>query len=113
MTESIAEGLSVAGLVVGFPLLLLAFMVSLEKLESWGLREPDLPGSDEHGDRVDAAVEAMEQLSIAARSERESASVTARAEQESTQAAARSEGGSTPAAARAERESAPAGRLRH
>lgn len=112
MTESIAEGLSVAGLAVGFPLLLLAFMVSLEKLESWGLREHDLPGSADRGDRVDAAVEAMEQLSVAARSERESASAAARAQQERHPAVARAEQESAPAATRAERESAPAGRSR-
>lgn len=68
MTESIADGLSVAGLVIGFPLLLLAFMVSLEKLESWGLRETE-PGQGarpELQDRVDAAVDAVEQLSVVA-----------------------------------------------
>lgn len=41
MTESIADGLSVVGLVVGFPLLLLGFMIALERLESWGLREAE------------------------------------------------------------------------
>lgn len=41
MTESIADGLSVVGLVVGFPLLLLGFMISLERLESWGLRDTE------------------------------------------------------------------------
>ncbi len=66
MSESIAEGLSVVGLVVGFPLLLLGLMLSLEKLESWGLREgeseraaPQIPERD----RIDDAVE---QLSLAA-----------------------------------------------
>lgn len=56
MTESIAEGLSVVGLVVGFPLLLLAFMLSLEQLESWGLGESDTDGQqvpDPIGDAVD------------------------------------------------------------
>ena len=46
MTESIAEGLSVVGLVVGFPLLLLGLMLSLEKLESWGLRGTDPQRAD-------------------------------------------------------------------
>ena len=57
MTESIADGLSVAGLVVGFPLLLLGFMVSLQKLESWGLRETEPADQDGLHDIVDAAVQ--------------------------------------------------------
>lgn len=61
MTESIAEGLSVVGLVVGFPLLLLALMLSLGKLESWGLRV-DEPRADRETEMVDAAVESVEQL---------------------------------------------------
>lgn len=53
------------GLVAGFPLLLLCFMLSLEKLESWGLREPELPPEQQVLDRVDAAVEQVEQLNAA------------------------------------------------
>lgn len=65
VTESIADGLSVAGLVVGFPLLLLGFMVSLEKLETWGLRESD-PGRQEASwDMVDAAVHDIGQAATA------------------------------------------------
>jgi hypothetical protein len=58
VTESIADGLSVVGLVVGFPLLLLGFMISLERLESWGLQESDGAPSDtsEPPDTVEAAV---------------------------------------------------------
>jgi hypothetical protein len=71
VTESIADGLSVVGLVVGFPLLLLGFMVSLEKLETWGLRDTD--GSEERRpDAVEAAVHEVEQLT-AATTEREQA----------------------------------------
>lgn len=69
MTETIAEGLSVIGLVVGFPLLLLVLMLSLEQLESWGLREtpPETPvqaGASGFPDEatVDAAVDAMTSL---------------------------------------------------
>lgn len=64
MTESIADGLSVVGLVVGFPLLLLGFMVSLEKLETWGLRDTD-PADDLGPDTVEAAVQEVEQLTAA------------------------------------------------
>jgi len=50
------------GLVAGFPLLLMCFMLSLEKLESWGLRDLE-PGPEQTPqDRVDAAVEQVEQL---------------------------------------------------
>lgn len=58
MTESIADGLSVVGLVVGFPLLLLGFMISLERLESWGLRESEPEPSDtsQARDTIEAAV---------------------------------------------------------
>ena len=73
MTEPIADGLSVAGLVIGFPLLLLGFMISLEKLETWGLRdtEPDRDATPPH-DTVEAAVRDVEHLSAMA--ERESPS---------------------------------------
>ena len=47
------------GLVAGFPLLLMCFMLSLEKLESWGLRDIE-PGSEQTPqDKVDAAVEQL------------------------------------------------------
>lgn len=64
VTESIADGLSVVGLVVGFPLLLLGLMLSLEKLESWGLRstDPDRPDAPELPDPIGDAVEQVEQL---------------------------------------------------
>lgn len=64
VTESIAEGLSVIGLVVGFPLLLLGLMLSLEQLESWGLRGTDRDGPDapDLPDPIDEAVERVEQL---------------------------------------------------
>lgn len=67
VNESIAEGLSVVGLVVGFPLLLLVLMLSLEKLESWGLRssETERASAAHQPDRIDAAVDEMEQLSVA------------------------------------------------
>lgn len=65
MTESIADGLSVVGLVVGFPLLLLGFMVSLEKLETWGLRDTE-PADHAPRDTVEAAVHEVEQLSARA-----------------------------------------------
>jgi hypothetical protein len=77
VTESIAEGLSAVGLVAGFPLLLLGFMISLERLETWGLRDDileDRPPEahdtvraavDEH-DTVKAAVEEIDQLSAGA-----------------------------------------------
>lgn len=61
MSESIAEVLSVFGLVVGFPLLLLALMISLERLETWGLRPPDDVLPDPDTQMVEAAVEAVEQ----------------------------------------------------
>lgn len=61
VTATVADTLSMLGLVAGFPLLLLCFMLSLEKLESWGLRE-DAPGSHHTPDRVDAAVQQVEQL---------------------------------------------------
>lgn len=62
MSESIAESLSTIGLVAGFPLLLMCFMLSLEKLESWGLREPQ-PGVDENrAERIEAAMDALERL---------------------------------------------------
>lgn len=64
MTETIADGLSAVGLVAGFPLLLLAFMISLERLETWGLRdEVDEERPPEAQDAVQAAVEEIEQLS--------------------------------------------------
>ena len=50
------------GLVAGFPLLLMCFMLSLEKLESWGLRESDPVPEPPQPDRVEAAVEQVEQL---------------------------------------------------
>jgi hypothetical protein len=58
VTESIADGMSVVGLVAGFPLLLLGLMISLERLESWGLgeSEPDPPGSQQVRDSVESAV---------------------------------------------------------
>jgi len=64
VTESIAEGLSVVGLVVGFPLLLLGFMVSLEKLETWGLRDTE-PAGELERDTVEAAVHEVEQRTAA------------------------------------------------
>lgn len=63
MTESIADGLSVVGLVVGFPLLLLAFMVALEKLETWGLHDTEPAEHPSAHDRVEAALHEVEQLS--------------------------------------------------
>lgn len=68
MTETIAEGLSVIGLVAGFPLMLLAFMISLERLETWGLRDDDIADdrTPETNDTVRAAVEEIEQLSAGA-----------------------------------------------
>lgn len=67
VTETIAEGLSAVGLVAGFPLLLLAFMIALERLESWGLAD-ELPEDllPEANDTVEAAVEELEQLSAGA-----------------------------------------------
>ncbi|MBW3605072.1 MAG: hypothetical protein KY460_09220 [Actinobacteria bacterium] len=67
MTESIAEGLSVVGLVVGFPLLLLLLMLSLEQLESWGLRGSDSDHHDdaELSDPISDAVEEVQQRTIA------------------------------------------------
>jgi hypothetical protein len=62
VTESIAEGLSVAGLVVGFPLLLLALMLSLQQLESWGLRgtEPERTDVPEMPDPIGEAIDGAE-----------------------------------------------------
>lgn len=67
MTESIAEGLSVVGLVVGFPLLLLLLMLSLEQLESWGLRgsDPDHTDDAELSDTISDAVEQVQQRATA------------------------------------------------
>jgi hypothetical protein len=65
VTESIADGLSAFGLVVGFPLLLLGLMVSLEKLETWGLHDND-PADELEPDTVEAAVHEVEQLTAAA-----------------------------------------------
>lgn len=62
MSESIAESLSTIGLVAGFPLLLMCFMLSLEKLESWGLREPDRSGEQSQADKIEAAMDAIERL---------------------------------------------------
>ncbi|CAN5785768.1 hypothetical protein BH23ACT10_BH23ACT10_14180 [soil metagenome] len=64
VTESIAEGLSVVGLVVGFPLLLLGLMLGLEQLESWGLRntDPHRPDVPDLPDPIGDAVEQVEQL---------------------------------------------------
>lgn len=66
MTDPIAEGLSVVGLVVGFPLLLLGLMISLERLETWGLRdtEPHDPAVAHVDDVVEAAVDDVEQLHV-------------------------------------------------
>ena len=75
MTESIAEGLSVVGLVVGFPLLLLAFMVGLEKLETWGLRDTEPAEHPSTRDRVEAAVHEVEQLSAATADSEQSSGV--------------------------------------
>ena len=67
MTGAMAETLSTIGLVAGFPLLLLCFMLSLEKLESWGLRdlEPEPGPEQEQQSKIDAAVEQVEQLAAA------------------------------------------------
>lgn len=65
MSESIAESLSTIGLVAGFPLLLLSFMLSLEKLESWGLREAERSPEEAQLDKVEAAMDAIEQLAKA------------------------------------------------
>lgn len=65
MGESIAESLSTIGLVAGFPLLLLCFMLSLEKLESWGLREAERSPEEAQLDKVEAAMDAIEQLAKA------------------------------------------------
>ena len=65
MSESIAESLSTIGLVAGFPLLLMCFMLSLEKLESWGLRESEPssePSQADRADRIEAAMDAIERL---------------------------------------------------
>jgi hypothetical protein len=63
VTETIAEGLSVFGLVVGFPLLLLALMISLERLETWGLRPID-DEPDRDAELVEAAVESVEHRTV-------------------------------------------------
>jgi hypothetical protein len=65
VSESIAESLSTIGLVAGFPLLLMCFMLSLEKLESWGLREVERSPEDAQLDKVEAAMDAIEQLAKA------------------------------------------------
>jgi hypothetical protein len=65
VNESIAESLSTIGLVAGFPLLLMCFMLSLEKLESWGLREPERSPEQAQLDKVEAAMDAIEQLAKA------------------------------------------------
>jgi hypothetical protein len=80
VTGSIAESLSLLGLVVGFPLLLLGLMIGLEKLESWGLREPAHEGQQPQLDKVEAAVQSVEHMMAAA------------ASQEAERAAARSNG---------------------
>lgn len=82
MTDPIAEGLSVVGLVIGFPLLLLALMIGLERLETWGLRdaEPHDPGAAQVDDVVEAAVDDVEQLQA----------LTDELDQQSTAAAQRS-----------------------
>ena len=77
MTESIADGLSVVGLVVGFPLLLLGLMVSLEKLETWGLHDTD-PAHELGPDTVEAAVHEVEQLTAAATESEQSTGVASR-----------------------------------
>jgi hypothetical protein len=65
VSESIAESLSTIGLVAGFPLLLMCFMLSLEKLESWGLREVERSPEEAQLDKVEAAMDAIEQLAQA------------------------------------------------
>ena len=65
MSESIAESLSTIGLVAGFPLLLMCFMLSLEKLESWGLREVERSPEEAQLDKVEAAMDAIEHLAKA------------------------------------------------
>ena len=62
MSESIAESLSTIGLVAGFPLLLMCFMLSLEKLESWGLRELDHRPEPTQAEKIEAAMDAVERL---------------------------------------------------
>jgi hypothetical protein len=62
VSESIAESLTTIGLVAGFPLLLMCFMLSLEKLESWGLREVERSPEEAQLDKVEAAMDAIEQL---------------------------------------------------
>jgi hypothetical protein len=81
VTESIADGLSVLGLVTGFPLLLLGFMVSLERLESWGLRESEPAPSDapQVRDTVESAVAETERTVPTSTPSDESASVGGRA----------------------------------
>jgi hypothetical protein len=61
VSGSIVESLTTLGLVAGFPLLLLCFMLSLEKLESWGLRDFE-PSDQAPLDLVDAAVEEVAQM---------------------------------------------------
>lgn len=68
MTGSIAEGASLLGLIVGFPLLLLGLMISLEKLESWGLREAESKAHQPELDKVDAAVQSVENMKLSAAS---------------------------------------------
>jgi hypothetical protein len=62
VSDSIAESLSTIGLVAGFPLLLMCFMLSLEKLESWGLRESEPSAEPSQADRIEAAMDAIERL---------------------------------------------------
>jgi hypothetical protein len=65
VSESIAESLSTIGLVAGFPLLLLCFMLSLEKLESWGLQDVETSAEEAGGDKIEAAMDAVERLATA------------------------------------------------
>jgi type III secretory pathway component EscV len=65
VSESIAESLSTIGLVAGFPLLLLCFMLSLEKLESWGLRDVETSADEAEGDKIEAAMDAVDRLATA------------------------------------------------
>lgn len=62
MSESIAESLSTIGLVAGFPLLLMCFMLSLEKLESWGLRDVERKPEQTQAEKIEAAMDAVERL---------------------------------------------------
>jgi hypothetical protein len=65
VSESIAESLSTIGLVAGFPLLLMCFMLSLEKLESWGLRDLEAGTEQTQTDKIEAAMDAVERLATA------------------------------------------------